>query len=60
MVVLEDHVLFISKSVTQDFKLIEAGWNVAEIVQVLRSDLADVQINQVGVVSVYLVELVFS
>jgi hypothetical protein len=60
MVIFKVHVveMFINSSCC-DFNLVELWWNVAQLIQVLRSYLRDVQVNQMTVVAVELVQLLF-
>jgi hypothetical protein len=57
VVEFKEHVVQMLVLASYRFYLVELRRNVAKFVKVLRSDLADVKINQVAVVTVNLVKL---
>lgn len=60
MVELKEHVVEMLVLVIRRLKLVEMGRDVAHFIKVLGSDLADMQIYQVTVVSIDFEELFFS
>ena len=60
MVKFEEHVVqMIIYSSACNFNLIELSRNVAQVIQVLWSDLRDMQVYQMTVVSIELSQLIF-
>jgi hypothetical protein len=58
VVVLEEAVVQVRVPILCVVLLVEASWDVALLVEVLRSDLGDVEVHNVGVVAVQLPQLV--
>ena len=60
MVELKEQVVQVFVLVPGCFQLVEVRRDIAHFVEILRSDLTYVQVNQVAVVSIYFEELFFS
>lgn len=60
VVEVEEHVVQVLVRSSDSLELVELRRNVAELVKVLRSDLGDVQINQVTVVGINFKKLLLS
>lgn len=60
MVELKEDIIEITIFVLAVFNLIETRRNVTQIIEVLWSDLTDMQVNQIAVVSIDFKQLVFS
>lgn len=60
MIELKEHVVQVNVLISGRFNLVEMRRNVADLIEVLRSDLANMQVNHMAVVGINLCKFFLS
>jgi len=59
MVEVKEHIVKVLISVSDWLDLVEVRWNVADLIEVLRAHLTDMEVDHMAVVGIYFEELIF-